>query len=42
MVNEEINEELFNLVNKEELISILQSFKKDMSLGLMGGRWSFI
>jgi hypothetical protein len=38
MVTEEISEELFNPVTKEELISVLQNFKKDKSPGPDG--WS--
>jgi hypothetical protein len=33
MINEELNEDLYILVTKEELFSILQYFKKDKSPG---------
>jgi len=38
MINEELNEDLYILVNKEELVVVLQYFRKDRSPRLYG--WS--
>lgn len=36
MVNDEENERLFRIITKEELLFVLNSFKKDRSSGLDG------